>query len=63
VANVTSGSTTISNLASIGAKLKLQFTNALTNFSDAFWDVVRSVMPDFEQARGRLKDEVLPAFE
>lgn len=33
------------------------------NHSDAFWDVVRSVMPDFEHARGRLKDEVLPAFD
>jgi predicted metal-dependent hydrolase len=33
------------------------------NHSDAFWDVVRSVIPDFEHARGRLKDEVLPAFD
>ena len=33
------------------------------NHSDAFWDVVRSVMPDYEHARGRLKDELLPAFE
>jgi len=38
VANVTSGSTTLSNVASIGSKLKLQFTNALTSFSDAFWN-------------------------
>ncbi|HET9644759.1 MAG TPA: SprT family zinc-dependent metalloprotease [Burkholderiaceae bacterium] len=33
------------------------------NHSPAFWDVVRSVMPDFEQARGPLKDDVLPAFD
>jgi predicted metal-dependent hydrolase len=33
------------------------------NHSDAFWDVVRSVMPDFESARGTLKTEVLPVFD
>jgi len=33
------------------------------NHSDAFWDVVRSVMPDFESARGTLKSEVLPVFD
>jgi len=33
------------------------------NHSDAFWDVVRSVMPDFEAARGTLKSEVLPVFD
>lgn len=33
------------------------------NHSERFWDVVRSVMPDYEQARGRLKDDVLPAFD
>ncbi len=33
------------------------------NHSPAFWDVVRSVMPDYEQARGALKDDVLPAFD
>jgi predicted metal-dependent hydrolase len=33
------------------------------NHSEAFWDVVRSVMPDFEQARGTLRHEVLPALE
>lgn len=33
------------------------------NHSDAFWDVVRSVMPDFETARGTLKTEVLPVFD
>lgn len=31
--------------------------------SPRFWDVVRSVMPDYEQARGPLKDEVLPVFD
>jgi hypothetical protein len=30
------------------------------NHSDAFWDVVRSVMPDYETLRGQLRDEVLP---
>lgn len=30
------------------------------NHSEAFWEVVRSVMPDFEAARQPLKDEVLP---
>lgn len=33
------------------------------NHSDAFWEVVRSVMPDFETARGTLKTEVLPVFD
>jgi predicted metal-dependent hydrolase len=33
------------------------------NHSPAFWDVVRSVMPNFEQARGPLKDEPLPPFD
>jgi predicted metal-dependent hydrolase len=33
------------------------------NHSEAFWDVVRSVMPDYEAARGALKTEVLPVFE
>ena len=33
------------------------------NHSAAFWDVVRSVMPDYEAARGQLKDEKLPVFE
>lgn len=32
------------------------------NHSAAFWDVVRSVLPDYESARGRLKDDVLPSF-
>ncbi len=31
------------------------------NHSPAFWSVVRSVLPDFEEARGRLKDESLVA--
>ncbi|CAN7151315.1 M48 family metallopeptidase [Rhizobacter sp. LjRoot28] len=33
------------------------------NHSPRFWDVVRSVMPDFERARGSLKDDVLPVFD
>lgn len=33
------------------------------NHSPAFWDVVRSAMPEFEAARGALRTEVLPAFE
>ena len=33
------------------------------NHSAAFWEVVRSVMPDFEAARGALKHEVLPVFD
>ncbi len=32
------------------------------NHSPRFWDVVRSVMPDYEQARGTLKDTVLPVL-
>jgi predicted metal-dependent hydrolase len=31
--------------------------------SPRFWDVVRSVMPDYEQARGRLRDDVLPVMD
>ncbi len=30
------------------------------NHSARFWDVVRSVVPDYEQARGALRKEVLP---
>lgn len=33
------------------------------NHSPRFWDVVRSVMPDYEQARGLLKDENLPVLD
>jgi predicted metal-dependent hydrolase len=33
------------------------------NHSERFWDVVRSVVPEYEQVRGRLKDEHLPVFE
>ena len=33
------------------------------NHSPAFWDVVRSVLPNFEQARVHLRDEVLPVLE
>jgi predicted metal-dependent hydrolase len=31
--------------------------------SPRFWDVVRSVLPDYEQARGSLKDGVVPVFD
>ena len=31
--------------------------------SPKFWDVVRSVVPDFEQRRNGLKDDVLPVFD
>ncbi len=33
------------------------------NHSPAFWDVVRSVLPDFESHRGALRAEVLPTFD
>lgn len=33
------------------------------NHSPAFWDVVRSVIPDVELHRGTLKDETLPVME
>lgn len=33
------------------------------NHSAAFWEVVRSVVPDYERVRSTLKDEVLPQFE
>jgi predicted metal-dependent hydrolase len=33
------------------------------NHSPAFWDVVRSVMPDYERARGALKSDMLPVFD
>jgi len=33
------------------------------NHSPRFWDVVRSVMPHYEQVRGTLKDDVLPVFD
>ena len=33
------------------------------NHSPAFWEVVRSVLPDFERHRGALRAEVLPAFD
>jgi predicted metal-dependent hydrolase len=33
------------------------------NHSPRFWDVVRSVLPDYERARGNLKDDVLPVFD
>jgi predicted metal-dependent hydrolase len=33
------------------------------NHSPAFWDVVRSALPDYERARGALRTEVLPVFD
>jgi predicted metal-dependent hydrolase len=33
------------------------------NHSRAFWDMVRSVVPDYERARRTLDDELVPAFE
>ena len=33
------------------------------NHSPRFWDVVRSVLPDYERARGTLKDDVLPVLD
>jgi predicted metal-dependent hydrolase len=33
------------------------------NHSPAFWDVVRSVVPDYERSRGSLRDGVLPIFD
>ena len=33
------------------------------NHGPAFWDVVRSALPEFEQARGALRTELLPAFD
>jgi len=33
------------------------------NHSPRFWDVVRSVMPDYEQVRGTLKETVLPVLD
>jgi predicted metal-dependent hydrolase len=33
------------------------------NHSAAFWNVVRSVVPDYEAARGTLRDDALPVFD
>lgn len=33
------------------------------NHSPRFWEVVRSVLPDYEQLRGHLKDTVLPQLD
>jgi predicted metal-dependent hydrolase len=33
------------------------------NHSAAFWDVVRAALPDYESARGALREEVLPVFD
>jgi len=33
------------------------------NHSAAFWEVVRSVVPDYERTRGTLRDDALPVFD
>ena len=33
------------------------------NHSPRFWEVVRSVVPDYERVRGSLRDDVLPVFD
>ncbi len=33
------------------------------NHSPRFWDIVRTLMPDYEAARSKLKNEVLPVFD
>jgi len=33
------------------------------NHSAAFWGVVREALPDYEQARGALRTELLPVFD
>jgi predicted metal-dependent hydrolase len=33
------------------------------NHSAAFWDVVRSVLPDYEERRGQLRSELLPPLD
>ena len=33
------------------------------NHSPRFWDVVRSVVPDYEQARATLRHDALPALD
>ena len=33
------------------------------NHGPAFWDVVRAALPDYEQARGALRNELLPLLE
>jgi predicted metal-dependent hydrolase len=33
------------------------------NHSPRFWDVVRSVLPDYERSRGALREDVLPVFD
>ena len=33
------------------------------NHSPAFWEVVRSVLPDFERHRGALRDELLTSLD
>ena len=33
------------------------------NHSPAFWEVVRSVMPDYEHARATLRQQLLPTLD
>jgi predicted metal-dependent hydrolase len=33
------------------------------NHSPAFWDIVRTVVPDLEAMRGQLKAQVLPVLD
>jgi len=33
------------------------------NHSPAFWDVVRSVLPDYEAARSTLRHELAPVLD
>jgi predicted metal-dependent hydrolase len=33
------------------------------NHSPAFWDVVRSVMPDYEERRGSLREGQVPVYD
>jgi predicted metal-dependent hydrolase len=33
------------------------------NHSPAFWEVVRSVIPDYEHALSSLRQQILPSFD
>jgi predicted metal-dependent hydrolase len=33
------------------------------NHSAAFWDVVRSVLPDYEASRGALREQTVPQLD
>ena len=33
------------------------------NHSAAFWDVVRSVLPDYETSRGALREQTVPQLD